>query len=44
MELVKLFVERGADREEPDAEPWATPRAWAARMGHAEVLAFLRTS
>ena len=44
LELAKLFVERGADRKEPDAEPWATPRAWAARMSHAEVLAFLRTS
>ena len=29
MELVKLFLERGADPVEADAEPWATPRAWA---------------
>jgi ankyrin repeat protein len=29
--LVELFLERGADAREPDAEPWATPRAWAMR-------------
>jgi hypothetical protein len=27
---------------EKDAEPWATPRAWAEKMGRAEVLAVLR--
>jgi len=37
-ELVKLFLERGADPVEADAEAWATPRAWAARMEHEEVL------
>ena len=30
--LVKLFLDRGADPVEADAEPWATPRAWAERM------------
>ena len=36
-ELVKLYLARGADRVEADAEPWATPRAWAAKMGHAQI-------
>jgi len=34
VELVQLFLERGADPVEADAEPWATPMAWARRMGH----------
>ena len=29
IDLVKLFLERGADPVEADAEPWATPRAQA---------------
>ena len=37
-ELVKLLLERGADPVEADAEPWATPRAWAEKMGHQAVL------
>jgi ankyrin repeat protein len=32
-ELVRLYLDRGADREEPDAEPWAAPRAWLKKMG-----------
>lgn len=35
--LVKLFLERGADPTEPDAEGWASPRAWAERMRHDEI-------
>ena len=42
-ELVKLFLARGADPIEADAEPWATPRAWAEKMGRADVLALLGT-
>ena len=42
IELVRLFLERGADPIEADAEPWATPRAWAEKMNHAHVLAVLR--
>ncbi len=42
VELVKLFLERGADAVEAGAEPWATPRAWAEKMGHAAVLQVLR--
>src|SRR5262249_5793644 len=41
VELVKLLLERGADPVEADAEPWATPRAWAEKMGHDTVLALL---
>jgi ankyrin repeat protein len=40
--LVKLFLERAADPVEPDAEPWATPLAWAERMGHADIVAELQ--
>jgi ankyrin repeat protein len=39
--LVQLFLERGADPLEQGAEPWATPRVWAERMHHAEILALL---
>lgn len=39
--LVRLFLERGADPVESDAEPWATPRAWAAKKKHLGVLALL---
>ncbi len=41
-ELVKFFLERGADPVEADAEPWATPQAWAQRRGHAAILDLLR--
>jgi hypothetical protein len=43
-ELVQLFLSRGADPREPDAEPWARPLAWAERMGHAEIAAALRSA
>jgi ankyrin repeat protein len=42
VELVRLYLDRGADPVEADAEPWATPIAWAEKMKHAEVLARLR--
>ena len=42
MPLVQLFLERGADPVEPDAEPWATPLAWASRSGHAAIEEKLR--
>jgi ankyrin repeat protein len=41
VELVTLLRERGADPIEADAEPWASPRAWAAGRGHAAVAALL---
>jgi ankyrin repeat protein len=41
IEMVKLFLARGADPVEADAEPWATPRAWAEKMGHSEIVELL---
>jgi ankyrin repeat protein len=41
-ELVELLIARGAPVNEPDAEPWATPRAWAEKMEQDAVLAVLR--
>lgn len=41
-ELVRLFLERGADPMERDAEPWATPLAWAEKKGHENIVAILR--
>ena len=35
-DLVRLYLARGADPREPDAEPWATPLAWAMKGGHHE--------
>ena len=35
--MVELLIARGAPIEEPDAEPWAAPRAWAEKMGHQAV-------
>jgi hypothetical protein len=33
VDLVKLYLERGADPVETDAEPWATRQAWAKGWG-----------
>lgn len=44
VELVTLFLERGADPLEAGAEPWATPMAWAEKMNRRAVLSVLRTS
>jgi ankyrin repeat protein len=41
IELVRLFLARGADPVEADAEPWASPRAWAERMHWPEILELL---
>ncbi len=40
--LVELLIARGAPVKEPDAEPWATPEAWAEKMKQDEVMAVLR--
>jgi ankyrin repeat protein len=40
--FVQLLLERGADPVEADAEPWATPAAWAQKMKHDQVLEVLR--
>src|SRR6185437_12216330 len=42
LHFVRLLLERGVDPVETDAEPWATPRAWAQKMKHDRVLAVLR--
>ena len=42
IELVKLYLERGADPVESDAEPWATPLAWATKGNHREIIELLR--
>jgi ankyrin repeat protein len=36
--LVELLILRGAPINEPDAEPWATPKSWAQKMNHQAVL------
>ena len=41
VEIARLLLERGADPAELDADQWATPRAWAAKRGHRDVLAIL---
>lgn len=38
IELVRLFLNRGADPVESSAEPWARPRAWAEKMKRRDVL------
>jgi ankyrin repeat protein len=44
VELVRLLLERGADPVEADAEPWATPRAWATKMRWPAIVALLGTT
>ena len=39
--MVKLFLARGADPVEADAEPWATPRAWAEKMHRPAIVELL---
>jgi ankyrin repeat protein len=41
-ELVKLYLERGADPVEAGAEAWATPLAWARKKGHSHIEEYLR--
>jgi ankyrin repeat protein len=43
IELVRLFIGRGADPVEADARPWARPAAWARTKQRDDVLAELRT-
>src|SRR5262249_31939563 len=42
IELVRLYLEPGADPAEADAEPWATPLAGATKRGHHEIIELLR--
>ena len=41
VEMVKLFLSRGADPVEADAPPWASPRAWARKMHRPEIIELL---
>jgi ankyrin repeat protein len=43
-DVVKLFLDRGADPVEADAEPWATPRAWAEKTHHQEIIELLNVA
>jgi hypothetical protein len=38
---VKLLLARGADPVEAEAEPWATPLAWATKSGHSDIVSLL---
>jgi ankyrin repeat protein len=42
IELVRLFLNRGADPIEAGAEPWARPLAWAEKMNRRDVVETLR--
>ena len=44
VEMVKLFLARGADPVEAEAEPWATPRAWAEKMQWPEIVELLNAT
>jgi ankyrin repeat protein len=44
IDLVRLYLERGADAVESDAEPWATPLAWATKRWHHEIVQMLRSA
>jgi ankyrin repeat protein len=40
-ELAELLIARGAVIDEPDAEPWATPKAWALKTRQEALMATL---
>jgi ankyrin repeat protein len=40
--MAELLIARGAPVDEPGAEPWATPKAWAEKMNHGPILALLQ--
>ena len=44
IELVRLYLERGVDALEADAERWPTPLAWATKRGHHEIIELLRSA
>jgi hypothetical protein len=43
IELARLYLGRGANPVEADAEPWARPLAWATKRGHHEIIELLRS-
>jgi ankyrin repeat protein len=44
IEIVKLFLVRGADPAEADAEAWARPGGWAEKMHYPEIVELLKTA
>jgi len=44
LELVELLIQRGAPVLELDAEPWASPIAWARKMDHRAIISLLEAS
>ena len=42
VKVVKLMLDLGANPVEADAEPWATPRAWAEKRSFPEIGELLR--
>jgi hypothetical protein len=40
--MAEVLLKRGALVEESDAELWATPIAWAQKMGHSHILQLLQ--
>jgi ankyrin repeat protein len=40
-QLAETLIARGAPVDEPDAEPWAAPKAWAEKMKHEAILKLL---
>lgn len=43
VDLVRLYLERGADPLESAAEIWATPMAWATKGAHREIVELLNS-
>ena len=43
IELVKHYLERGADPVEAGADSWAKPLAWAMKRGHQAIVELLRS-
>ncbi|MFZ0305019.1 MAG: hypothetical protein WAL75_20175, partial [Terracidiphilus sp.] len=41
VELVRLYLSRGATVLETDTEPWASPIAWARKMNHRAIISLL---
>ncbi|QOY90699.1 ankyrin repeat domain-containing protein [Paludibaculum fermentans] len=40
-QVARILLEHGADPMESGGEPWARPRAWAEKMGHASLVQLL---
>jgi ankyrin repeat protein len=43
LEMAQLLLERRAPVDEPEAEPWATPAAWARKIGNDALLSALQS-